>query len=183
MPEGTHMQLALYVAGTSWTYGEIRSVWRAAEAGGVDHIWMHDNVTAHGWMAPDAGYWDTWALLPALAEATNTIRFGTLVSPVGRRAPALLAKSSATIDALSDGRFELGLGPGDDAHQFRPWGMPFGDGPERVRRLAEEATIIRRLWTEPSVDHDGEFWTLRNAATSVGLLAMLVMYCLYWASM
>lgn len=157
------MDVSLFLNGVGWSYGELREVWQEAERLGFSSLWMADNVVAHGWMDDNAPHLDAWTVLPALAECTSTIRFGTLVSPILRRHPALLAKSAAVLDHIGDGRLSVGLGPSDDPAQFLPWGLPFPEPAERIAILREEIAIIRSSWTEPRTTFRGAHHSIDGA--------------------
>jgi F420-dependent oxidoreductase-like protein len=112
-----------------------------------------DNNVAH----------DAWTTLAALAARTTTLRLGTLVSPATFRPPALLANAAATVDQVSGGRVELGLGAGWMEREHEAFGFPFPAMSARVAMFAEQLEIVHRLWTEPHVDFEGSYYTLENA--------------------
>ncbi|MGO3324990.1 LLM class F420-dependent oxidoreductase [Gordonia sp. (in: high G+C Gram-positive bacteria)] len=102
------------------------------------------------------------AALGALSQATSTIRLATSVLANGFRHPAVLAKEATTIDVLSKGRLELGIGSGWMKEEFDKAGIEFGTPGERIRRLDEALTILDRLMRGERVDFDGEFYTINN---------------------
>jgi F420-dependent oxidoreductase-like protein len=106
---------------------------------------------------------DAWTTLAALAARTTTLRFGTLVSPVTFRLPALLANAAATADHVSGGRIELGMGAGWMEREHRAFGFPFPETRVRVEMFAEQLEIVHRLWTEERVDFRGRHYTLEDA--------------------
>jgi probable F420-dependent oxidoreductase len=135
-----------------------RSEWREKaqriEALGFDTMLTADHL-ADGMFPP------LTALLAA-ADATTRLRVGTLVINNDFRHPVLLAREAATVDLLSEGRFELGLGAGHMKHEYDEAGLAF-DGPAtRVARMAESADIIRRLLDGDEVTHDGTFYRVRG---------------------
>jgi F420-dependent oxidoreductase-like protein len=103
---------------------------------------------------------DAWATLAALAAATERIRLGTLVSPATFRHPSELAKVVTTVDHVSKGRVELGLGAGWFEGEHRAFGFPFGETAERMAAFAEQIEIIRRQWSGERFDFDGRHYTL-----------------------
>ena len=113
----------------------------------------HDTSTAH----------DAWTTLSALAARTTTLRLGTLVSPATFRAPALLANAAATVDVISGGRVELGMGAGWLEREHRAFGFPFPDPSVRREMFAEQLEIVHRLWTEKRVDFRGHHYALEQA--------------------
>ena len=99
----------------------------------------------------DRGSSDAWTNLAGLAAVTSTIRLGTLVSPVTFREPAVLAKAAVTVDRISGGRVELGIGAGWWEEEHRTHGFPFPPVGERFDRLEEQLEIVHRLLTEDVV--------------------------------
>ena len=94
---------------------------------------------------------------------TSRVRVGSLVYCAGYRHPAVLANAGATIDHLSGGRLELGLGAGWHDAEYRAYGLPFESPATRLRRLGESVEVIRLLWSEDVADYEGEFFTLEAA--------------------
>jgi alkanesulfonate monooxygenase SsuD/methylene tetrahydromethanopterin reductase-like flavin-dependent oxidoreductase (luciferase family) len=125
---------------------------------------MMDNVVlAHPGTGEMLPVFDTWTVLPALAEATERIRMGPLVSPCRRRHPALMAKITTTFDRISNGRLDLGLGPGDDPIYWEPWGMGYPKASTRIEVLREEIAVMKKMWTEDEADFEGKHYTLVKA--------------------
>ncbi len=100
--------------------------------------------------------------LAIAAEATTSLRVGSFVFCNDYRHPALLAKEVATLDLLSDGRFELGLGAGAGPMDYKQLGMPFESAGTRVSRLDEALSIIKQLFTEDVVNFSGKYYTITN---------------------
>ena len=121
-----------------------------------DHYISQSNETDH--VAHDA-----WTTLAGLAARTTTLRLGTLVSPATFRLPGLLANAVATIDHISGGRVELGLGAGWMEREHRAYGFPFPETGTRLAMFAEQLEIVHRLWSEEHVDFRGAHYTLENA--------------------
>ncbi|WP_226004078.1 TIGR03560 family F420-dependent LLM class oxidoreductase [Natrinema salinisoli] len=134
----------------------VRDTALEAEALGYDAVWLEDHFQS--WIGdPRRATQECWTTLSAVAEATDRVRLGTLVTSQSYRHPALLAKMAATVDRLSDGRLELGLGGGWYADEYDRFGYEFREPPaERLRRLAETIEIVRGLWTEETYSHEGE---------------------------
>jgi alkanesulfonate monooxygenase SsuD/methylene tetrahydromethanopterin reductase-like flavin-dependent oxidoreductase (luciferase family) len=127
----------------------------ALEAAGFDSVWLPDHllVTPRGFM-PEA-----WTLLTTLAGHTEDITLATGVTDPHRRGPGLLAQSAATLDHVSDGRFLMGIGPGE-AMSLDPFGY---DWDRPVSKLVETVEVVRRLWDGETFDYDGEFFELEDA--------------------
>ena len=144
------------------TMAELRDVWRTAEDAGFDWVSIWD----HFYPAPtpvDGDSFEGVACHAALAATTSRVRVGSLVYSVGYRHPAVLANAAVTIDHISAGRLELGLGAGWLQTEYDAYGIPFESPGTRLRRLAEYVEVVRALWTQDTVDFDGEFFTLREA--------------------
>jgi probable F420-dependent oxidoreductase len=103
------------------------------------------------------------ALLSA-AEATRALRVGTLVFDNDFRHPALLAKDVATLDLLTDGRFECGIGAGWMRSEYEQVGLPFDPGPTRVARLEEAIAVLRALWRGSPAEFAGKHYTVSGLA-------------------
>jgi F420-dependent oxidoreductase-like protein len=109
------------------------------------------------------GSTDAWTLLGALAARTSRIRLGTLVSPVTFRQPALLAKAATTVDEISGGRVEIGMGAGWWAEEHTQFGFAFSDVEERWQRLEEQVPIVHGLLTQDPFSYDGRYYRLEDA--------------------
>jgi F420-dependent oxidoreductase-like protein len=147
--------------GQDTTADELRAVWRIADDAGFDHVWVFDHLAAIGAGGPDRPVFEGWSLQAAIAVATQRVRFGCLVSGNTYRNPALLAKIAVTVDHLSGGRLEFGIGAAwaDVEHQM--YGIPGLD--HRVGRLSESLHILRSLWTQPRTTFEGRYYTMREA--------------------
>jgi F420-dependent oxidoreductase-like protein len=106
---------------------------------------------------------ECWTTLSALSSATKNIRLGTMVTCNSFRNPALLAKMAATIDNISNGRLELGIGAGVQKNEHNAYGFPFPSSKSRIERLSEAAEIIKKLWTEEKTSYNGKHYTIRDA--------------------
>ncbi|MFO7573141.1 MAG: TIGR03560 family F420-dependent LLM class oxidoreductase [Gaiellaceae bacterium] len=133
---------------------------RLAEEHGFDGLFRSDHYTAI--IRPRAGALDAWATLAGLAARTDRIRLGTLVSPATFRHPSVLARMAVTVDHISGGRVEVGLGSGWYEREHVEHGFPFASSRERFELFAEQVEVVVRSWTEESFDHDGETYTLRD---------------------
>ena len=111
----------------------------------------------------DRGSSDAWTNLAGLAAVTSTIRLGTIVSPITFREPAVLAKAAVTVDRISGGRVDLGMGAGWWEEEHRTHGFPFPPVAERFDRLEEQLEIVHRLFTEDVVTFEGRHYRLEGA--------------------
>jgi F420-dependent oxidoreductase-like protein len=145
------------------SYAEILAAARAAETAGLEAFFRSDHYRGFPG-PPDQPTTDAWATLAGLARETTTIRIGTLVSPVTFRIPGQFAKLAATVDEMSGGRLEVGMGAGWNAEEHAALGIPFPALRERYDRLEEALAIVHGLWTEPDGwGFDGRHWQVRDA--------------------
>jgi probable F420-dependent oxidoreductase len=131
------------------TFDRIARYAERAETAGFAELWVSDHfwldLTRYGGSAARAGTPECWTLLSALAARTSRARLGTLVLAVGFRSPALLAKMAATLDQLSGGRLDLGLGAGWNEPEFTENGLPFPRPGERLAMLEEGLGVLAAL--------------------------------------
>jgi alkanesulfonate monooxygenase SsuD/methylene tetrahydromethanopterin reductase-like flavin-dependent oxidoreductase (luciferase family) len=106
---------------------------------------------------------DVWALMPALATVTAKLRIGTLVTCNSYRVPSVLAKTAASVDHISHGRLEFGLGAGWKDIEYKAYGIPFPPVATRLAQLEEAAQLIKLLWTEERASFAGNHYRLENA--------------------
>jgi alkanesulfonate monooxygenase SsuD/methylene tetrahydromethanopterin reductase-like flavin-dependent oxidoreductase (luciferase family) len=118
------------------------------------------------WRDPTTPTCDGWSMLAAMAAVTSQIRIGCMVTGVTYRHPAILAKMAVSVDHISAGRLEFGIGAAIHEGEHRGYGIPFPPAGTRVAMLDEACEIIRRLWVEDRVDHRGQFWTLTGAVAN-----------------
>jgi F420-dependent oxidoreductase-like protein len=133
----------------------------ACEEHGLEGLFRSDHYGPLMGM-PERGSLDAWATLAALAARTSRIRLGTLVSPATFRHPSVLAKSLTTVDHISGGRVELGLGAGWHEGEHRAHGFEFPATPIRMERLAEQLEIVVRSWTEDSFSFQGRHYQVQD---------------------
>jgi alkanesulfonate monooxygenase SsuD/methylene tetrahydromethanopterin reductase-like flavin-dependent oxidoreductase (luciferase family) len=135
-------------------YDDILRVWREAdETPEIEHAWLFDHLLPI-FGDPDGPTFEGWTLLSALAAQTNRLRVGVMVTSNRFRPPAMLAKIATTVDIVSGGRLDFGIGAGSRPslpmarREYEAHGLPFHDFSHSVESLAEALTVIRRLWTE-----------------------------------
>jgi alkanesulfonate monooxygenase SsuD/methylene tetrahydromethanopterin reductase-like flavin-dependent oxidoreductase (luciferase family) len=151
-------------------YHDILRVWREADAiPEIAHAWLFDHLMPI-FGDPSGPIYEGWTLLSALAAHTRRLRLGVLVTSNRFRPPAILAKMAATVDVVSGGRLEFGIGVGSrPSHplarrEYEANGLPFYDSAHAVGSLAEACTVIRRLWTEDKpFDFHGTYLNLTGA--------------------
>jgi alkanesulfonate monooxygenase SsuD/methylene tetrahydromethanopterin reductase-like flavin-dependent oxidoreductase (luciferase family) len=142
------------------TYSDPRAavrVAKAAEAADWDGIFLWDHL-GFVWGPPAA---DPWVTLAAIATATSRMRIGTMVTPVARRRPHVLAQQVATLDVLSGGRVTFGAGLGGTPSEFGKFGEPT-DAKVRAAMLDEGLELLRRFWSGEEVTHHGRHYTVEG---------------------
>lgn len=152
------------------SYGDVLRAWREADGlPEIEHAWLFDHLMP---IAGDPGgpALEGWTLLSALAAQTTRLRLGLLVTSNRFRPPAMLAKIATTVDVVSGGRLDFGIGVGSRPghplarREYFAHGLPFHDTAHATASLAEACTVIRRLWTrDEPFDFDGEFVQLTGA--------------------
>lgn len=145
------------------SYGDARALATVAEAAGYDSALLAEHYRASS-RTEDRLAADAWIYLAALARDTERIRLGTLVSPVTFRHPSVLAKLAASLDHVSGGRAELGLGAGWLEAEHTAYGFPFPPPGRRVDLLEEQLQVIRGLWTQDPFSHEGRSYRLRECS-------------------
>ncbi|HEY3904555.1 MAG TPA: LLM class flavin-dependent oxidoreductase [Streptosporangiaceae bacterium] len=152
------------------SYSDLQRVWQEADAiPQIEHAWLFDHLLPIAG-DPNGPIFEGWTLLSALAAQTQRLRLGLLVTSNRFRPPAMLAKIAATVDVVSGGRLDFGIGAGSrPSHpiarrEYEANGLPYHDFAHSVGSLAEACTVIRRLWTEAEpFDFDGSYVQLTGA--------------------
>jgi alkanesulfonate monooxygenase SsuD/methylene tetrahydromethanopterin reductase-like flavin-dependent oxidoreductase (luciferase family) len=151
-------------------YQDVLRVWREADAiPKIEHAWLFDHLMPIGG-DPDGPILEGWTLLAALAGQTERLRLGLLVTSNRFRPPAMLAKIASTVDIVSGGRLDFGIGAGSrPSHplarrEYDAHGLPYDDFSHSIDSLGEALTVVRRLWTEQEpFDFDGDYVKLTGA--------------------
>src|SRR3989440_7974527 len=128
-------------------YEAMTNVAKAADETGFETIWLVDHFHTVPYPSQEVTF-ECWTSLAALARDTKRVRVGQIVTCNSYRNPALLAKMASTLDVLSHGRLNFGIGAGWYEHEHRAYGYPFPDAPERLHQLREALQIIHALWEQ-----------------------------------
>jgi F420-dependent oxidoreductase-like protein len=160
----TPLRFGLKHSGQDCTIEQLRSVWQTADQAGFDHVWAFDHLAAIGQSGPQRPVFEGWSLLAAMAAATSHVRMGLMVTGNTYRHPGLLAKIATTVDHLSGGRLEFGIGAGWNQLEHSMLGIEGLD--HRVGRLSESLQIIKALWTEERTSFSGRYYRLSGAIHS-----------------
>jgi F420-dependent oxidoreductase-like protein len=141
---------------------ELRAIWQVADQSGFDHLWIFDHFAAIS-DNPEDDVLEGWTLLGAMAEATSRVRIGCMVTGNTYRHPAVLAKMAVTVDHLSGGRLELGIGAAWAENEHEMLGLDFGTAGRRVEWLDEACQVMKLLFTEERATFEGARYALRAA--------------------
>ena len=161
MTEARPLRFGIKIAQMGGSYAEMRDAWLEADHLGFDTGWLHDHLLNQNDVAlpEDEG----WTILTALLTQSRRIRGGLMVTANTFRHPAVLAKIATTVDIVSGGRLELGLGAGWFEEEHRQYGLALPPVGERMRRLEEACRIVLALWTESRATVEGAFYQVRGA--------------------
>jgi probable F420-dependent oxidoreductase len=141
------------------SFADYAAMARAAEDVGFESIWVGDHYLYRDEQG-ERGPWEAWALLAGLAAVTERVKLGPLVACLGFHAPAVLAKTAATVDEISGGRLVFAVGAGWNETEFRAFGLPFD---HRVSRFEESFEIVRRLLAGEHVTFAGRYHAVTDA--------------------
>lgn len=139
-------------------FSQLRNVVLECEKLGYDSVWLDDHLMYRDWPILEC-----WTTLSALAASTSKIRLGTMVSCNLHRNPAVLAKMAASVDVLSGGRLEFGLGAGSQENEHTAYGLDFPKLSVRTQQLSEALEIIRQLWTKEKANYTGKYYSVKDA--------------------
>jgi alkanesulfonate monooxygenase SsuD/methylene tetrahydromethanopterin reductase-like flavin-dependent oxidoreductase (luciferase family) len=156
------MRLGIEVNQQGLEWREILERVRFVEEAGFDGAWVFDHfkpISGH----PEGPCLEGWTLLAALSAATTRIRLGALVTGITYRYPSVLAAEAVTVDHVSQGRLEIGLGAAWFEGEHRELGIPFPGTRERAERLEEGIRVMRALMTRDHASLDGRYYQLRDA--------------------
>ncbi len=139
-------------------YDHLKAIVLECERLGYNAVWLDDHLMYNNWPILES-----WTTLAALSSLTSRIRLGTMVSCNQHRNPALLAKTTATLDVLSNGRLEFGIGAGVQEAEHVAYGFDFPKLEYRAERLGEALEVIKRLWMQEKATYNGKHYTLNEA--------------------
>ena len=161
LPQGWMMDLA-HIKDPVEAYEAMTRVAQTADESGYNSAWLVDHFHTVPQPSQEVTF-ECWTTTAALARDTKRIRIGQMVSCNGYRNPALLAKMASTVDVLSHGRLNFGIGAGWYEHEYRAYGYPFPDGPERLRELREAIQVILAMWTQEEAVFEGKYYQVQGA--------------------
>src|SRR2546423_3833208 len=161
VPQGWRMDLAS-IDDPIEQYETMTRFGLEAERLGFDSIWLYDHF--HTVPRPELETtFECWISTAALARDTSTVRIGQMVTCNSYRNPTLLAKIASTVDVLSHGRLDFGIGAGWYEQEYNAYGYAFPDAPTRLRMMREAIQIILKMWTEEEAHFEGKYYQVRGA--------------------
>jgi F420-dependent oxidoreductase-like protein len=160
VPQGWRLDLAGISPADHWA--TMLDIAHAAENGPFESVWVYDHF--HTVPAPtEEATHEAWTLMAALGAATSRVRLGQMCTCMGYRNPAYLAKVAATVDVISGGRTEMGIGAGWYEHEWRAYGYGFPTAGGRIGQLDEGVQIMRQLWTAGEATLHGRHYQVDGA--------------------
>lgn len=161
IPQGWRLDLVGVDPAAQW--GVMRDLAARADANPAwESLWVYDHFHTVPQPTEEATH-EAWTLMAAFAAATSRIRLGQMCTAVSYRNPAYLAKVAATVDHVSGGRTEMGIGGGWYEHEWRAYGYGFPTAGERLGRLDEGVQIFRQAWTTGTATLDGRYYRVDGA--------------------
>jgi alkanesulfonate monooxygenase SsuD/methylene tetrahydromethanopterin reductase-like flavin-dependent oxidoreductase (luciferase family) len=154
------VDFGVYIPQLAFGFDDILARVRLCEELGIGSFWLFDHLYGPG--MPDQPALEGWTLATALLAATSTIRVGHLVLDNNLRHPVLLGKMATTLDVISGGRLDLGIGSGSYEAEHHEGGFPWGTLPERTARLGESLEILTRMFGNERTSFEGEYYQVRD---------------------
>ena len=170
IPQGWKMELSSVRGGDGTGFptdaeaqwGKAVEIAVLAEQLGYDSVWVYDHVHNVPRPAGEAVF-ECWTTMAAISQRTSRVRLGQMVGCNSYRQPSLLAKITSTIDIISGGRLDWGIGAGWYENEYKGYGYPFPSPSERIGMLRESVEIVRSMWTQPETTYDGRYYSLVRA--------------------
>src|SRR6266446_6758227 len=161
VPQGWTMDLA-HIKGPVEAYETMTRVAQTADEVGFASAWLVDHFHTIPHPSQEVTF-ECWMSTAPLARDTSNIRIGQMVTCNSYRHPALLAKMASTVDVLSHGRLNFGIGAGWYEHEYKAYGYPYPDAPERLRMLREALKVIHAMWSQEEAVFEGKYYQVRGA--------------------
>jgi len=160
VPQGWRLDLAGIDTSEHWD--TMTRVAHRIEESRFESLWVYDHFHTTPEPTQQATY-EAWTLMASLAAVTNTVRLGQMCTCNTYRPPSYLAKVAASIDVISGGRLEMGIGAGWYEHEHDGYGYSFLEPAPRIKMLEEGVEIMKAMWTEEVVDYEGRHYQLKGA--------------------
>lgn len=160
LPQGWRLDLVGIPVEDHWS--TMLATARTIESCGYEGLWVFDHFHTVPVPTQQVTY-EAWTLMAALAAATDTVRLGQMCTCTPYRQPSYLAKVASSIDVISGGRVDMGIGAGWYEHEFDGYGYEFLEPAERIAMLREGVEIMQQMWTDDEVHYEGRYYTLKGA--------------------
>jgi F420-dependent oxidoreductase-like protein len=161
VPQGWRMDL-VDIKDPVEAYEAMTRVAQEAENLGFASVWLYDHFHTVPKPTQEITF-ECWSGMAGLARDTQRVKIGQIVTCNSYRNPALLAKMASTVDVMSHGRLVMGIGAGWYEHEYRAYGYPFPDAPERLRQLRDAIQVILAMWTQEEAVFEGKYFQVRGA--------------------
>jgi alkanesulfonate monooxygenase SsuD/methylene tetrahydromethanopterin reductase-like flavin-dependent oxidoreductase (luciferase family) len=162
----TKPEIGVYLPQMGFTYSEILHRAQRCDELGIDSLWLYDHLYGPG--VPDYPSMEAWTLATALLSSTERIQVGHMVLCNQFRHPVVLAKMATTLDQISGGRLQLGIGSGSIEDEHDRIGLPWGTFSERSARLGETLEILQQAFADERIDFAGRHFTVRDMPIKPG---------------
>ncbi|CAB4362442.1 MAG: TIGR03560 family F420-dependent LLM class oxidoreductase [Actinobacteria bacterium] len=161
IPQGWKMEL-VSVEGAQAKWQKAVDIAVLSEQLGYDSIWVYDHFHNVPKAAHEAVF-ECWTTMAAISQRTSRVRLGQMVGCNSYREPSVLAKITSTIDVISGGRLDWGIGAGWYEHEYKGYGFEFPRPKERIGMLRESVEIVKSMWTQADTTYEGKHYTLHGA--------------------
>ena len=161
VPQGWKMELA-GIEGAENKWNKAVEIAVKAEELGFDSIWVYDHFHNVPVPAHEAVF-ECWTTIAAISQRTSRIRLGQMVGCNSYRNPGLLAKITSTVDVISGGRLDWGIGAGWYENEYRGYGYEFKKPSDRIGMLRETVEIVKSMWTNAETTYEGKYYRLERA--------------------
>lgn len=161
MPQGWKMELA-GIDGAAQKWQAAVDIAVKAEELGFDSLWVYDHFHNVPRPAHEAVF-ECWTTMAAISQRTSKIRLGQMVGCNSYREPSVLAKITSTVDVISGGRLDWGIGAGWYENEYKGYGFEFKAPKDRIGMLRECVEIVRSMWTEEETSYDGKYYKMERA--------------------
>jgi len=161
IPQGWKMELSS-IDGAEAKWAKAVEIATLAEELGYDSVWTYDHFHNVPRPAHEAVF-ECWMTIAAISQRTSRVRLGQMVGCNSYRTPAILAKMTSTVDVMSGGRLDWGIGAGWYEHEYKAYGYEFPPAKVRIGMLRECVEIVKSMWTEPETTYTGSYYTLERA--------------------
>jgi alkanesulfonate monooxygenase SsuD/methylene tetrahydromethanopterin reductase-like flavin-dependent oxidoreductase (luciferase family) len=162
----TKPEIGVYLPQIGFTYDQMLHRALRCEELGIDSLWLYDHLYGPG--APDYPSLEAWTLATALLSRTERIQIGHMVLCNQFRHPAVLAKMATTLDQISAGRLQLGIGSGSIEDEHNRIGLDWGTFGERSQRLGETLEMLHQAFANEVIDYSGTYFTVRDMPIKPG---------------